>query len=645
MRTTIAIASFLTVAAGAVGANALSGMTAMKGSDTLYDVTLDVIAFHNANHVPPAAQITSVYVGGGSGGGQTLIQAGTAQTVAPMSRALNNGICAVALTATAGAPSLQTAEGMVVGLDGLSIVGSITTSASPACNGTVDAVDGLCPAADSSVGLASTKAIAYTDAAGVAQTYTLTNWTDALRIVYGGATMAAGSNIALRDCNSPLRRALVDNWGNLFANGCTGTACTQLRHAFRRDDSSGTTDVFNTLIGLSAVNLTSRANPFCNTLASGSTAPAMGLYAPDFQDNDPIRRTCAGTNSGNPVPTTTATEQVCSRLGNLGVVLPIPAVDNIVGGVAAAYPTTPCATGQFKLGSAPRTATGVVVKCPNGDSAVFSVQCLVPTDASGNAGCLNGRGNRPSYISTNVAIDGMLPGSAVMDGRTYNLHLYKADGTYQTDIRNRPISGSFHRIHSTRTLNLPDTSVNGCTQLNATEQIGCLAQASPCSIGYAGREAAVYPVGGTALVGGIKVAGREPSIDCIEKLDYVITRKLYLNTMIGFENVTGDESEILQDYTNPAVINPIMTARGFIPVPAPVQTYCEDINEMTLCPTLGLTTNVDACANNAAPIPGSPECGNGVVEAAEACDAGLKNLPLSATAPSGGCKIDCTLIP
>ena len=49
-------------------------------------------------------------------------------------------------------------------------------------------------------------------------------------------------------CNSDVRYALVNNWNNLFQEGagCNGAdpdACTQLKHAFRRDDVSGTTDV------------------------------------------------------------------------------------------------------------------------------------------------------------------------------------------------------------------------------------------------------------------------------------------------------------------------------------------------------------------------------------------------------------------
>ena len=53
-------------------------------------------------------------------------------------------------------------------------------------------------------------------------------------------------------CTSAARQELVGSWANLFdtsGDNCGTNACTSLRHAYRRDDSSGTTGVFLELIG------------------------------------------------------------------------------------------------------------------------------------------------------------------------------------------------------------------------------------------------------------------------------------------------------------------------------------------------------------------------------------------------------------
>ena len=70
----------------------------------------------------------------------------------------------------------------------------------------------------------------------------------------------ARSPIAEKDCASEVRTTLINTWGNMFQGGCTNSNCTQLKHAFRRDDVSGTTDTFLELLALPAIT----ATPFCN---------------------------------------------------------------------------------------------------------------------------------------------------------------------------------------------------------------------------------------------------------------------------------------------------------------------------------------------------------------------------------------------
>jgi hypothetical protein len=585
MRTTIAIATFLTIGAGAVGASALN----IKGSDTLYNLTQAIITSCQQTDGLPAGSI--VYDGTGSGNGESGMKSGT-QQVAPMSRAVKGATSGAGCTVSGTAGSPTTVEGLVLGLDGIAIIGATTTAGSAACNG---AADPDCNGSPSNVGLAYSTPVAGT-------TYTLSNWKDVLRIVYAGVDMAAGSSMTTRDCNSTLRRAVVNSWGNMFQNACSSSSCTQLRHAFRRDDASGTTDTLVTLLGLASIVSTgsSPSTPFCNALKPTDTAPTLGRFYPDYQDNDVIRRACLGSNNGT-TPSTSPHEQVCSRNGDLGLVLTIPPVDTLPQGTLAgqAYAAQPCKTGVFMFGTAPETASGSG-RCPNGDVIVFGNQCLVPVDASGNAGCLAGAGTYLSFaFDQTTVIDGMTATDPNQDGRMWNQHLYAADGTYQYDVKGRQIQGAFHRLHTTRTALNPSNGF-GCTHADATSQIGCLVKASPCSIGFAGREAAVMDG-----VAGLKLNAIEPSSQCILNFmdstkvaqTYPLTRKLYLNTMKGFESVTGNELTLAKCFNNKAP--GLMSTYGFFPLTGNT-TRCEDFNEQTEC---GASGNVNACANNVSPFP------------------------------------------
>ena len=86
MRTAIGLAIFLGVGAGAVGAGALE---TMKGSDTLFDITTDVIANCKVN----GTSVGISYIGTGSGAGETALVnvASPVQHVAPMSRFFQKG--------------------------------------------------------------------------------------------------------------------------------------------------------------------------------------------------------------------------------------------------------------------------------------------------------------------------------------------------------------------------------------------------------------------------------------------------------------------------------------------------------------------------------------------------------------------------
>ena len=718
MRSSIAMATFMALAAGTVGAGALDSVPHMLGSDTLKDLTLSVLSNCNALHTL-GNPIT--YDGTGSGNGENnlkLVGNLATQLVAPMSRALGSGVCAVTPGSRSGA------EGIIVALDGVAVVVNTNNVGS----------EGI-------------------DFPGTAQN-TSNEWRTVLRQVYFGMDPSVAGNVFARDCNSAARKAIVNNWDNVFHGTVTSCADSHpsvpgvgingydannaivepgIRHAFRRDDASGTTDVFLAQLGLSGVNFAQAApagantvqaavyrglagSPFCNNKRpedkwaptglvanvgfglNASTIPEMnnvgvpsgagtGLgfttmepgqvspkflqpYFNEYSEQDPIRRKCVGR--GNNANAALPMEQVCGADGTLGVVLPISIPPELTP--AQLYPTLPCdpSLGFFN-GPAPLRPNGDPVRCPNGDASQDS-QCQLPVrpDASQPTGvafdCINPPQNVPQAIVDTDGDGSQFPdapgtdGRPDVDGRVYNLTLRQADGTIRTESRpdpsklgaiTAPVVGAFFRIHASRSLGVPPAHTqNVCGTFNDdTNQIGCLTLASPCSIGYAGRGAISTNPGTTSA----KVNGIDNTVANIQGLvlggtTYPLARKLYLNTLAGFEtlhnststaapvNVAGTdaEEELAKCYaTLPfnGTLNVESAPFGFVNLPphagaSSPQPLCEDFNGQSVCPATD-TTNTDACIGNdlvAGGVIPTSFCNNGLKDGAETapdtCQAG-----------------------
>jgi hypothetical protein len=606
-----------------------------------------------------------------------------------MSRALNRGssLC------SAQTGELPDSEGLVFALDGVNVVANSATSCNAAGQGVV--VNELLSGND--------------------------QWREALRLIYAGMPVSAGSNILQRDCASTARQTLVNNWNNLFEGGCAAgvtAGCGDshpsyngantldrhdpnnvvvtpgIRHAFRRDEASGTSDVFLGLLNLPVIDFAQNApsgtpsgqttayrrlanSPYCNVRRPRDTYPRvipgpalsgtsntlnMAPYYPEFQDQDPIRRLCAGRNDsalGGGQPLNRPAEQVCSLDGHLGLVLPInpAAVDPTQSPIP--YPNTPCARGSFVLAPIADNANGLPVRCPNNDSPLGTNPglCFAPATASGDTACLNGKNNAPGVVldaaaalpdtSTEPA-DPRVNAGVFADGRVYNLHLRKPDGTYQTINRPNPsaptgpfipaqIVGAFYRIHSTRSLDNINPAANPCTRSDATSQLGCLARASKCSIAFASGEAVTQTPG----TRGLRVNDVAPSTVTIRALlnggtVYPFAHKLYVNSIIGFEQILGpdqfapdSEQELVKCFST--IADATVTQFGLVPLPG--DPFCEDVNESTLCPEQ-FTTNNNACATNPVGIPTrNGTCGNGVLDPGEDCD----------QANVGNCRTDCTI--
>ena len=764
MKTSLAIVTALLVGASATGASAL--VSPYFGSDTLFNVTNGVIA--NLGLSPSTA-----YVAGGSGTGQNAMLAKT-QFTAPMSKMLTSGACAFNDTTSKGLGSAD-ASGIVVGMDAVDILASSTVIDTAACNGTAD---------NSGTGLAfSGTTVGFSTDVGQ-------NWKWVLALVYGGKDYSNAS--AAVDCNSTARKNLVANWSNLFQNSgscsngnatCQGLAqfsntagtgtTTPLWHAFRRDEASGTSDVFSSLLGLTPSTSQTAVNgfgtsPYCNALnwdtsslnggASGnctlgnhdqftgpggtvdplSTCPigatstsqcgAAGtgnhrmppivpavwnsnnggvwglnpnvskaacnkqtanaseciydVLPTDMQDNDPIRRPCQGNTTNNK---NLPGEEVCNLDGALGLVLAVPASDFIgrappTGLGQAQYPTNKCNT--FFFGNAPNVFTCAPAnlfhsgECPNGD-ALFGGICLIPADSqhAGHAQCVSSPVTVASIqVLSNLGVAAGNPGNP--DGRAYNLHLYNqgADGAvgYTEQVVQNVVSGvstpisrdfvgGMGRIHQVQSQ--LGASAFGCQELDATDQIGCLVQADPCSIGYAGDGGKTWNQRPDGTITGVSTTGASgtdsarmaqvyPTSTTVNLLgelgEYVMARKLYFNSIEGFTAVSTstdtDELAIAEYESAYANTSALLAADGYFQVekgPLGNSPFCEDFNEGTIC---GGTNAQNACVTNVSltghggTVPSEPAsatslsaptqttvCGNGKIEAYEECDDGTTN--------------------
>ena len=531
---------------------------ALRGSDTLEQVTIDVLAA-----CPAAVAKGITYLGGGSSTGGNAMMLG-AQTVSPQSRPLSS---------TEGCTASETSEGLVIGLDGLSILAGATNA--NACGG------GLAFSTTKTIPVTTTAGAPAIDCTGCdadTNNYRLTDWRDVLALVYGGV-----HHTPVKNCASDVRRSLVANWANLFEGACpAGTCAGGLRRAYRRGDLSGTTDTFAALVGLGSMPLaknvpgaTAKVVDFCNAFGAGAIFGGDS----DFLDNDPIRLKCEPN------------DQVCGRMGNLGLVTTIEVPANLTA--AANYPTRLCGVGQFRfLTTAIFNGPGI---CANGMQALFN-HCWQPVLVNPE---IPG-GFTSDCLARRFPVQGFQPNG--MDGRAYNLYPRMPDGLYRRDSLGRFITGAYYRVHSTATI---AAGASTCRFNSATDQIGCLSQANPCSIGFAGRE-------GTSVVPGIvglRVNGLEPTRANIENLvltastadDYPLSRKLYFNTIQGFENPlrqTG-EYELAKCMGRSSLVNTVMTNRGFVPVPGGV--VCEDFRGDS-CATGTGPSAVNACTNNPADL-------------------------------------------
>src|SRR5262249_30451938 len=130
---------------------------------------------------------------------------------------------------------------------------------------------------------------------------------------------------AVCDCNSLFRQTIANHYGNFFENNCVsptgsnaigaavdsiGGHCAILRHVFRFDDYSGTTEALIALLGLLSIVLPSStqgtgASPFCNAVR------------PSFVFSSPAS-TCLQGSDFTYVPTNCRSQNLAPVAGAIG---------------------------------------------------------------------------------------------------------------------------------------------------------------------------------------------------------------------------------------------------------------------------------------------------------------------------------------
>lgn len=460
------------------------------GSDTLITVTNYLIDNY------PCGDID--YLGNGSSAGETAMCDGN-QVTAPMSRALRQSKVCAGGSCAASAPNPMNRE---IGWDGLAVARHRPDT--DQCN----------------------------DLGGA-------QWDTTLRTIYGGVD-GSGSFAA---CDDPARHQLLNNYDEVFNRaglGCGTESCTELRHAYRRGERSGTTGVFKSLVGV---------DNFCNVEDPASEDHLLN----DNQDNDPVRRCCATNDAerycpGNPDydPYVMPDGSTCAR--TLGVVLPIdmPESDNDAF-FAGAVNNGACATGRFGW-ALPFTGR---TTCPTGGPRTGGL-CRYPLDANNEFGCNANRNNRPAGVPFS------------WDARTYNETPRYADGR----VVYNPLTdrAEFWRLSL------------GCEFSSSTDEIGCLVAANECSIGWAGREMLAVNPDAEA----VEIGGTSPVVDAdILSGAYPLARKLYFNTLDGFNVPAADAEEVALEacYADPVRVAEAMAFAGYIPL-----DDTQPLPEVNACP-------------------------------------------------------------
>jgi hypothetical protein len=558
MKKLICTLAGLMLLVSAIGQASAQTAVNVKGSDTLYDMTNYFLS-----HWPgecggddPASSTDNfvVYLGGGSGAGADAMASGT-QYVAPMSSALKSTYCA---------GREATAEALNHSLDAISMYRSSNSVAS-ADSTTCTAEKNCESAADNTKpvnyirvydlngdGAVTCPGCTDENGDGVANEYKFADWKDVLALAYGGKHHETPTPTV--NCNSDVRWALAglstttalggqevepldctnDCWEGFFMKDasvdCTDEKCNVNWHIWRRGDKSGTTDTFKSLTGITS---------FCN--------------GTEIQDNDPVRRPVHAredipgrTDLAMPVSGVTnsctgnngATVSVVTGARTLGWLMPV-----VVPPTFANKNTNSCSKGAYGWMSVPFLLRPA---CEDGGASVFG-QCLEPKDSTGQYGCVNFVGNANMFTPTGA------------DTRASNMVQRNKLGVVVLDENGKEASYGYYNIHAAHVI--PTYAVPTCNYENSSEQIACLSVASPCSVGFAGMGANNTVTASLDL----ELKGIRATAATVRNASYVMNRKLWLNSLVGFTAIPETEQSALGAcFKDRAKVDEAAMATGFI---------------------------------------------------------------------------------
>lgn len=256
---------------------------------------------------------------------------------------------------------------------------------------------------------------------------------------------------------------------------------------------------------------------------------------------------------------------------------------------------------------------------------------MYPATQSGDVRCINGKNNNITLVNP-PPDNGCVVATSSGDGRVYNLHPHRQDGSYvqqmyfvddlllpgptgvPTGSAFRQVVGAFYRIHTTRTAHVATNATcpgdSCCRRDDPTNQIGCLVAANPCSVGYAGRAGDLVELNTT---GGIltnyanAVNAVAPLVNCIDGGQYPLAQLLYDNTLTGFRTtmppgffaspVSGAELNLAKclsgnNFIAPASLAGLLLTYNIVPLASGPR--CQDFSESGC----GDLTSSNACLNN-----------------------------------------------
>jgi hypothetical protein len=370
----------------------------------------------------------------------------------------------------------------------------------------------------------------------------------------------------------------MSNWGYLFDSGVVagdtgvdcpeGNCCNGLRQAYRRDDSSGTTGVFLELLGLgfSSSNLATRGRVVsvlgaCQGTTGTDGVPLVNHSFCDGGDLEGFFPTPAGGGAfvkGDPITKPCRPEDdMCGTNGQMGVVRGIRSPRE--GG----FPANQCTKNRFAR--RPFLTTSSCAVCPDGKVPAGGL-CWAPyyaVDRNGD-GDITDPGDR-DFNCLNAS-DSRPPDAAItLDGRVFNYVWRDINGNLiftpgDPDVpevaqwrQNMAVlrtgitypGGAFPTSQNVACVasgaSVARTYAGGvvCQEASATTIIGCLTANTTCTLGWAGREAALnapYDDNQEA----VKLAGFPADDSSIVSRDYPFARELFVNAIGGFENITAD---------------------------------------------------------------------------------------------------------